>query len=184
MTPCVDPIPDEAMVDYWSGGLPAQRSEAIEDHVFSCAECARRLEALASIGSGISSLARKGRFAGIIARGTLNQLQRDGVRVRLYSLSPGDVVPCAVFPDDDVVVTAMRGDFAGIEAVTIQVNGLAPLPDVVIDDVPVSPAEGEVLWAAPGSLIRRLPSSRVTLRVTARDAGRLIGEYVLDHSAH
>jgi hypothetical protein len=40
------------------------------------------------------------------------------------------------------------------------------------------------LWAAPGSLIRQLPTSRVTLTVTAgRATGRRIGEYVLDHSA-
>ena len=184
MTACVTPIPDDTMVDYWSGGLPVQQSEAIEEHVFSCAACALRLEALASIGAAISSLARKGRFGGIISRATLNQLQRDGVRVRLYSLSPGDVVPCAVFPDDDLVVTALRGDFAGVSAVTIVVNGRAPLSDVILDDVPVSPAEGEVLWATPGSLIRQIPTSRVTLTMTAgRADGRRIGEYVLDHSA-
>jgi len=35
------------MVDYWAGGLPPQQSDAIEDHVFSCAACAARLEAIA-----------------------------------------------------------------------------------------------------------------------------------------
>src|SRR4051794_29295738 len=98
MTPtCATPIGDEAMVDYWSGGLPTQEAEAIEEHVFSCAACAARLEALAALAGGISSLARQGRFCGIISRGTLNRLQRDGVRVRVYSLFPGDVVPCSVF---------------------------------------------------------------------------------------
>ena len=115
---CDMPIADETMVDYWSGGLPPQQSEAIEEHVFSCAACAARLEAVAAMAAGITSLARQGRFSGIISRATLNQLQRDGVRVRVYSLSPGDVVPCAVFPDDDLVVTSMRGDFAGVDAVT------------------------------------------------------------------
>jgi hypothetical protein len=55
---------------------------------------------------------------------------------------------------------------------------------VVLDDVPVSAAEGELLWATPGSLIRQMPTSRVTLTVTAgRANGRRIGEYVLDHTA-
>ena len=184
MPACVTPIADEMLVDYWSGGLPAERSEAIEEHVFSCSSCAARLEAVASMASAVRVLVRKGRVAGIISRATLNQLQRDGVRVRLYSLSPGDVVPCAVFPGDDMVVTALRGDFAGVGAVTISVHGRAPLSDVVLDDVPVSVEDGEVLWAAPGSLIRDLPASRVTLTVTAgRADGRRIGEYVLDHTA-
>ena len=47
--------------------------------------------------------------------------------MRLYSLVPGDAVPCAVFPGDDVVVTSMRGDFAGVEAVTVAVTGSPPM---------------------------------------------------------
>jgi anti-sigma factor RsiW len=181
---CVTPIADQTMVDYWCGGVSPQQSEAIEEHVFSCAACAARLEAVAAMAAGITSLARQGRVSGIISRATLNQLQRDGVRVRVYSLMPGDVVPCAVFPDDDLVVTCMRGDFAGVDAVTVSVTGSTPMSGIVLDEVPVSAAEGELLWAAPGSLIRRMPTSRVTLTVTAgRANGRRIGEYVLDHTA-
>jgi len=181
---CVTPIADETMIDYWSGGLPSQQSEAIEEHVFSCAACAARLEAIASMAAGIASLARQGRISGIISRATLNQLQRDGVRVRVYSLLPGDVVPCAVFADDDLVVASLRGDFAGVDAVSLSVTGSTPLSGVVLDDIPVSAAEGELLWATPGSLIRQMPTSRVMLTVTAGRANRRrIGEYVLDHSA-
>ena len=181
---CLTPIADETIVDYWSGGLPTPQSEALEEHVFSCAACAARLEAVASMAAGITSLARRGRVSGIISRATLNQLQRDGVRVRVYSLLPGDVVPCAVFPDDDLVVTSMRGDFAGVEAVTLSITGSTPMSGAVLDDVPVSAVEGELLWATPGSLIRQMPTSRLTLTVTAgRANGRRIGEYVLDHTA-
>src|SRR4051812_4106580 len=180
---CATPIADETMVDYWAGGLPVQHAEALEEHAFSCADCAARLEAVAAIAEGIASLARQGRFSGIISRGTLNRLQRDGVRVRLYSLSPGDVVPCAVFADDDLVVTSLRGNFVGADAVTISVIGSAPLSDVLLEDIPVA-TEGELLWAAPGSLIRQMPTSRVTLVVTVgRASGPTTSEYVLDHTA-
>jgi hypothetical protein len=178
---CLDPIADETMVDYWSRDLSATQSLALEEHVFSCASCAGRLAAVASMAGGISALARQGRVSGVIARATLNQLQRDGVRVRIYAVAPGDVVPCAVFPDDDLVVTSIRADFSGIDAVTLSVSGSTPLSGFVLEDVPVSAVEGELLWAAPGSLIRRMPSSRVTLTLTA--AGERIGEYVLDHTA-
>jgi hypothetical protein len=183
-TGCASAIADETMVDYWSGGLTVQQSDAIEEHIFSCAACATRLDAVAAMAGSITSLARQGRISGIISRGTLNRLQRDGVRLRIYSLAPGDVVPCAVFADDDLVVTALRGNFAGIDAVTLSVTGLAPLPDVVLEDVPVTAAEGELLWAAPGSLIRKMPTSRVTFTLTAgRASGPNISEYVLDHTA-
>jgi len=181
---CAMPIADEAMVDYWSGGLPVQHAEAIEEHVFSCAACAARLEAVAAMAGGVTSLARQGRISGIISRGMLNRLQRDGVRVRVYSLSPGDVVPCAVFADDDLVVSSLRGNFAGVDAVTISVIGSAPLSGMVLEDVPLAATEGELLWAAPGALIRQMPTSRVTLIVTAgRANGPKIAEYVLDHTA-
>lgn len=185
MTPACDtPITDETTVDYWAGGLPAQQAEAIEEHVFSCAACAARLEAVATMAASITSLARQGRISGIISRAMLNQLQHDGVRVRVYSLLPGEVVPCAVFPDDDLVVTSMRGNFAGVDAVTISVVGSGPLSGIMLEDVPVPGAEGELLWAAPGSLIRQMPTSRVTLTLNAgRADGPRIGEYVLDHRA-
>ena len=181
---CAAPIPEDTIVDYWSGGLSRSDADAVEDHVFTCAACAARLDAVASLARGIASLARRGRVSGIISRATLNHLQRDGVRVRVYSLLPGDVVPCAVFPDDDLVVTSMRGDFTGVDAVTLSVTGSTPLAGVVLADVPVSAAEGELLWAMPGSLIRQMPTSRVVLTVTAARAnGPWVGEYVLDHSA-
>lgn len=181
---CDTPITDETLVDYWAGGLTAQQAEALEEHVFSCGACAVRLEAVAAMAASITSLARQGRISGIISRAMLNQLQHDGVRVRVYSLFPGDVVPCAVFPDDDLVVTSMRGNFAGVDAVTISVIGSGPLSGIVLDDVPVPADEGELLWAAPGSVIRQMPTSRVTLTLTAgRADGPRIGEYVLDHTA-
>jgi anti-sigma factor RsiW len=182
--PCATPIADETTVDYWSGSLPSQQSEALEEHVFSCAACAARLQAVAAMAEGITSLARQGRFSGIISRAMLNQLQHDGVRVRVYSLLPGEVVPCAVFPGDDLVVTSLRGNFAGVEAVTISVVGSGPLSGVVLHDVPVAATEGELLWAAPGDLIRQMPTARLTVTLTARGAdGPRIGDYVLDHRA-
>jgi anti-sigma factor RsiW len=184
---CTTPIADQTLVDYWIGALAPHENDAVEEHIFSCAACAARLEALASMAAAVAALVRQGRFSGMISRGTLNQLQHDGLRTRVYSLAPGDCVPCAVFPEDDLVVTSLRGDFAGIDAVTVAVSASVPGPlsKVVLEDVPVSAVDGELLWAAPASVIRHMPTSRVTLTVTAGAAdGRRIGEYVLDHVAH
>jgi hypothetical protein len=110
-------------------------------------------------------------------------LQRDGVRVRSYSIDPGEIVPCAAFPEDDLVVVALKADLAGVDTVTISVAAANGSFRTSLEDVPVAAAEGEVLWATPGVLIRQMPSSQVTLSVAAGNQGRSLGEYVLDHTA-
>jgi hypothetical protein len=97
------------------------------------------------IRAGLAALVRLGRVRGIMSRSLLNRLQRDGVRVRLYSLSPGETVPCAVIPGDDLVVTALRADFSAADAVTLSVMGPGGSSIGRADDVPVSRLDGEVL---------------------------------------
>ena len=75
---------------------------------------------MSSLGAGLAALARRGHVAGVVSRALLNRIQRDGVQVRLYSLSPGERVPCAAFPGDDLLVLALRADFSRSEAVTVR----------------------------------------------------------------
>jgi hypothetical protein len=178
---CAAPIADETLADYWTDDLAPPDAAAIEDHVFACSACARRLDAVASLGEGLASLARQGRISGVISHALLNRLQRDGVTVRLYTLSPGDTVPCAVFPGDDVVVVAMRADLSGVRTVTLRATGPGDVTVAEIADVPVSSA-GDVLWATPGAVIRQMPSQHVHLTLRASDGTGVLGEYVLDHA--
>ncbi len=181
---CDAPIGDEALIDYWSGDLAGEEAERLEEHLFACGDCAVRLEQMASLGTGIARLAREGRVSGIISRTLLNRMQRDGVHVRLYSLRPGETVPCAAFPDDDLVVISLRADLSDVDTVTLSVTGPGERSLGQIDEVPVSNLDGEVLWATPGTVVRTMPSTRLRLTLTSPDrSGKVIGEYVLDHSA-
>ena len=66
----------------------------------------------------------------------------------------------------------------------INTGNLDALLTLYESDAAFTPTEGELLWATPGSLIRQMPTSRVTLTVNVRRAnGRRIGEYALDHTA-
>jgi hypothetical protein len=104
----------------------------------------------------VAALAHQGRLSGIISRALLNRLQSDGVRVRQYTLDPGETVPCAAFPGD--------------------------VPVGAIDDIPVAAAATGVLWATPGAFVRSMPSQRLRLTFRASDgAGDILSEYVLDH---
>jgi hypothetical protein len=93
--------------------------DRVEEHLFACGECSARLHRLAAFGPGLATLVRQGRVSGIVSRALLNRMQRDGIHVRMYSLVPGETVPCAVFPGDDLVVAALRADFSGVDAVTL-----------------------------------------------------------------
>lgn len=185
MPVCGAPIPDVTLLDYWVGDpIDPGQADRLEEHLLACADCTARLQHLASLGAGLAVLARQGRVTGIVSRAVLNRMQRDGVIVRLYSLATGETVPCAVFPADDVVVAALRADFADVDAVTLSVTGPGDSTLLEADDVPVSAPEGEVLWAMPAAVVRGLPSMRLQLTLVSAGVTRAeLGRYVLDHSA-
>jgi hypothetical protein len=182
---CQAPIPDGTLVDYWARDLAgADETDRVEEHLFACGDCSARLHRLAALGPGLATLVRQGRISGIVSRALLNRMQRDGIHVRMYSLVPGETVPCAVFPDDDLVVTALRADFSGVDAVTLSVTGPGDSPFSQLDNVPLSGPDAEVFWATPAAVVRRMPSMRLQLTLASADAARAeLGRYVLDHSA-
>lgn len=185
MTPdCAAPLSDDDLLDYWVEAITGSDAERVEAHLFACSECAARLDAMAALGAGLGDIVRRGRVSGIVSRALLNRMQREGVQVRLFTLSPGERVPCAAFPHDDLLVVSLRGDFAQLETVSLSVTG----PDDVVighmSSVPVSAADREIFWATPGDVVRKMPSTHLRLRLTsdAPDA-TVIGEYELDHTA-
>ncbi len=180
---CKAPIPDGTLLDYWARDLAdGEEADRVEEHLFACGDCSARLHRLAALGPGLAALVRQGRVSGIVSRALLNRMQRDGIHVRMYSLVPGETVPCAVFPGDDLVVTALRADFSGVDAVTLSVTGPAGSPFSQVDNVPVCGAE--VFWATPAAVVRRMTSMRLQLTLVSAGATRAeLGWYVLDHSA-
>ena len=185
MPTCRSPIPDETLLDYWAGDLAGgHEMERLEEHLFACGDCSARLQKVAALGPGLATLVRQGRVSGIVSRALLNRIQHDGIHVRMYSLAPGETVPCAVFPGDDLVVAALRADFSGVEAVTLSVTGPENSPSGEINDVPVFGPDAEVLWATPAAVVRQMPSMRLQLTLASAGATRAeLGRYVLDHSA-
>jgi hypothetical protein len=185
MPRCQAPISDRALLDYWARDLAdGDETDRVEEHLFACGDCSARLQRLAALETGLATLVRQGRVSGIVSRALLNRMQRDGVHVRIYSLVPGETVPCAVFPGDDLVVAALRADFSGVAAVTLSVTGPGDSPSGEIDDVPVSGPAAEVLWATPAAVVRQMPSMRLQLTLASAGASRAeLGIYVLDHSA-
>ena len=185
MPRCATPVSDGTLLDYWARDLADdQQTDGVEEHLFACGECSARLEELAALGSGLAALVRQGRVRGIVSRALLNRMQRDGLHVRLYSLAPGETVPCCVFAGDDLVVTALRADLSAVKAVTLSVTGPGDSPFAQLDDVPVDGPAGEVFWATPAAIVRQMPSMRLQLVLaSAGETPTELGTYVLEHSA-
>jgi hypothetical protein len=178
MRECNARTTDEALLAWWTG-----EDDTLDAHVFECAACTERLEELRAMAGGMATLARQGRISGLVSRGLLNRLQRDGVRIRSFSIEPGEVVPCAIFPDDDLVVTALRADLSALRRAAVTIVGPRS-PEGRVEEFDVAPDDTEVLWALPAIEGRALPSARVHITLAALEPdSHVVAEYFLEHTA-
>jgi Putative zinc-finger len=182
-TRCPAPIGFTDVVDYCAGDLTSAEEGRIEEHVFTCADCARELAAAEALGRDIAAVAREGRLHSVVTDSILNRLAADGVRIRMFTLEGGGIVPCAVWADDDLVVARIRADFAGAESVTIVTRQASGDEIGRIADISVRPGQRELLNAFSAAHLRKLPATRVQVTVTAQIASgeRTIAEYTLEH---
>ena len=169
--------------DYWTPELEADAIQRIEAHVFVCAQCATRLDAARTLIDGLGDAVRRGRFQAIVTDAVLNRLARDGTRMRMFTLDPGAVVPCAVWAGDQVIVSRLRADFTGVERVSLvmQVGGEEMHR---VTDVPVGPGARELIQAFSADQLRELPQVEVRLQLfgSRGPAGdELVAEYILEH---
>jgi hypothetical protein len=180
---CPAPIEFADVVDYWTGDLSPGEEERIEEHVFTCADCARQWAEAEALGRDIAAVAREGRLHSIVTDTILNRLSADGVRIRMFTLEGGGIVPCAVWADDDLVVARIRADFAGADSVTIVTRQASGEEVGRLSDVAVRAGQREILNAFSAAHLRKLPATRVQVTVTAPTANgeRTIAEYTLEH---
>jgi len=47
---CKNPIGFETLIAYWLGEVPEKSEAKLDEHLFGCAHCTRRLEELAALG--------------------------------------------------------------------------------------------------------------------------------------
>jgi hypothetical protein len=172
------------LADYWTSDITPGDAEQIETHVFDCERCARMLAEADRLRTGIGALARSGNIQAFVTDAVLNRMARDGVRVRYYALSPGESVRCAVWSDDDVLVTRLRGNFAGVESIDAEMRLESGEEWAHTTDIPVPAGATELVMALPASLVRTAPKipMRLTLRSSAASPNeQALAEYVFDH---
>jgi hypothetical protein len=113
----------------------------------------------------------------------LNQLSRDGVRVRTFTLNPGAIVPCAVWDDDQIMALRLRATVGAATEVTLSQRGAGTVLAQATGQILSGPT-GEVIHAVPAAWLRELPVVDLEILLTASDTDgeREIGRYTLRHA--
>ena len=182
-TVCPAPIEFADVVDYWAGDLTRADEDRIEEHVFTCARCARELAAAEALARGIAAVAREGRLHTVVTDAILNRLSADGVRdPDVHARGRRDRSVCRVGrrrPGGGADPGRLRGRGVGHHR---DAPGIRR-GDQRLSDVAVRPGQREILNALSAAHLRKLPATRVQVTVTAQiDSGeRTIAEYTLDH---
>lgn len=169
------------LTDYAAGDLPEAEAAAFEEHLFSCADCAARASELDALVRAIRPAVRSGEIGGFVTDDVLNRLARDGVRLRTFTLSPGAVVHCAVWDDDELMALRLRGDFGGAGEVTLSQRVAGT--EVFRASGQVAGSHQELIHVVPAAVVRQLPVVEVEVLLTVNEGGaeRTIGSYTLVH---
>lgn len=172
------------LADYWTTDASPDDVERIETHVFACAACTELLAEADRLRRSIGDVARSGGFQAFVTDSLLNQFARDGVRVRSYVMDAGGSVQCAVWDDDDVLVTRLRADFSGVSAVDAVLKLDTGEEWGRAADIPVPEGSREVIMALPAELVRRAPEVPIRLTIRSSSASPSeapLAEYTFDH---
>ena len=79
---CASSIDFETLVAYWLAELPAQREAGLEEHLFGCAHCTRRLETVAALASGVRSAVKDGTVSMVVSGRFVETMKRAGLSLR------------------------------------------------------------------------------------------------------
>jgi hypothetical protein len=173
-----------ALSDYWTADVSPDDIDRIEAHVFACSACTELLADADRLRRSIGDVARTGGFQAFVTDSLLNQLARDGVRMRTYAMDAGGSVQCAVWDDDEILVTRLRGDFGDVSAIDATLRLDTGEEWGRASDVPIREGSRELIMALPAALVRHAPEVpiRLILRASSAPPGAAsLAEYTFDH---
>ena len=181
---CEKPIGFETLTAYWLGELHKEREALIEEHLFGCAYCTRRLEGLAALASGVRAAVKDGTVSMVVSRPFVEAMKQAGLTLREYRLEPGGSVNCTIRADDDAVISRLRAPLAGVKCLDLLRMRGGDEPDVRLADVPFDAETGEVLVIPSAAWLKTMPAFTMQMRLIAvGEAGeRQIGDYTFNHS--
>jgi hypothetical protein len=180
---CPHPLDFETLVAYWLGELPGDREAMLEEHLFGCAQCNRRLERLAALASGVRAVVRNGTVSLAVSEPFVETMQQAGLNVREYRLGPGGSVTCTIGAADDAVISRLRAPLAGVQRLDV-VSTINEESEMRLADVPFNPETGEVLLIPSPAWLKTMPAFTMQMRlVSVGDSGeKQLGVYTFNHT--
>lgn len=179
MKPCTRRVPFETLVAWYAHELAESDSNELEEHLFSCDECAAASEELGRLVGGLREVVPP-----VISHALRDKLAAAGQRI-LFTPCTRDATATARFaPDIDLMVHALRGDLSEAERVDVEVLRPDGSVEVSLHDVPFDPDAGEVLLACQRHYRRMFAEGeQPTFRVYVTEAGdrRRLGDYLVIH---
>jgi hypothetical protein len=180
---CSAPLAPEALLDYWTGDLPEPRAEELEEHVFACEGCARRLGEIERLASSVRRLSAAGRLRGAVAPALVDVLAERGLRIRTYRARAGETIPCGAAPDDELLVGRLPVDLGGVARVDLAVCDERWAERERRVDVPFDRRRNEVVIAERVDHPEVRTANVLRLRLLAVDPGgeRELATFALAH---
>jgi anti-sigma factor RsiW len=132
------------LVDYWAGDLDEDANAAVEEHLFSCAECTAAAARVAAVTETVRAA-----IPPVILRAELERLRARGAQVRENDFAPGERREVPFPADVDLLVHRLSGlDLTNAERVDFRITqeSTGALVTAVVD-APFDRAEGAVLVA-------------------------------------
>jgi hypothetical protein len=175
------------LVDYLLGELPQADVERLEEHLFECPVCARRIESIERLGLAVADAVRHAAVGANVNAAFVERAARDGLTLREYRIRSGQIVPCEAGPED-LVVVRLAADYGDATDLSLDVtfenleSGETSTP--ATRRIAADRDCGEVVLVFPGEVVRAYPRSRWTISVHGeRPSGTAeFGPFVMDHT--
>lgn len=157
----------DRMADYLAGLLQAREEAELEEHLFSCHECATDAEPLfglaAEVRQAVPPVLTTERFARLEGEDRIGQVN---------PMSPGQKVEVRYPEAGKILVHRLAGaELARAQRVDVEITDLDGKPLLRFEDVPFDPVRGEVLVACQRHFADLLPDDAI-FRLEAVSGGR------------
>jgi hypothetical protein len=176
---CANPTPHETLVALWSGDLPADQSQALEEHLFSCDACAAASDRLGRLVAGLRQV-----IPPVISHAQRDRLAASGQRLRHTPVQSGVDTDAHFAADVDLLIHVLKGDLAQAERVDVEVLDEQGVTFFEFPNVPFDGRAGEVLLACQRHFEHMTePSGDPVFHVHAVEGGvrRQVGRYFVRH---
>lgn len=174
------PIPHELLVRYWADDLEPGELDAVEEHLFGCADCSAASARVAALARGIAEL-----IPPVVVGADIARAEERGVHTATNEFRPGIAKEAWLNPGTDLLLHRLLGDLEDVDKVSVEILLPDGSPLVSFADVPFEPDQGAVIIACQRHFVMEFSQLSndidVVVRRQLRDGGERRDTYSVLH---